>query len=563
MDCVKEEKMNPAQADKISSGRDTADAGQPRVESANAVQPGTDRNRKWWILAAMTLALAMISVDQSIAPISLPRIQRELGLQNNALFWVINAYLLTFTVMAAVSGRLSDILGRKKTLLFGVFVFAVSSACSGLAQSAVMLITARAFQGIGAAFLVTASIAIVISTFELEERGKAMAYYNSGAMTMMMIGTVAGGMVTDFCSWRLAYFLTVPIAIIVPAIMFFHRPSDEIIKGQRVDFPGLALLMISMTSIVLSLQQGGSWGWGSGLTVAMLGGGVAAFVVFVLLERRTEEPLINFRLLSNRNFNANVAILGLLQFACIGQGMFGALYLQQILSFSPTVAGGWSLVTLILITISVQWSGRLFDRTGVRLPALAGLACAAFGYLWQAALLPTQNIFWLLPGLAAVGIGIGLLMPAAYTDAMNRIAAAYRGQAAGVIENARQIGATIGIAVCGAMVSALQTVKLEGLLSVFGASPDKAALLQGLLSQTPELQQSKASMISADWQGVMAHLKMAVTYSYSSAYFLAGALMVICVVIAAVSFRKGRQTEEESGDSSGSESLQAALQPAD
>ncbi|MHC9539019.1 MAG: MFS transporter [Vulcanimicrobiota bacterium] len=504
----------------------------------------TDNHRKWWVLAAMTLALSIISVDQSIAPISLPRIQRELGVSNNTLFWVINAYLLTFTVMAAVGGRLGDILGRIRTLIFGVLVFAVSTACSGLAHNAAVLITARAFQGVGAAFLVTASSALVISTFELEERGKAIAYYNSGAMIMMMLGTLLGGIVTDLWSWRWAYFLNIPTAIIVPLIVFFHRPGDEIIKGQKIDYVGLALLVISMTSLVLALQQGGIWGWKSALTIALLGAGAAAFLFFVLIERTLEEPLINFRLLNNRNFNANVAILGLLQFACIGQGMFGALYLQQILAFSPTVAGGWSLVTLILIAVTVQWSGRLFDRTGVRLPAIAGLICIAFGYLWQAVLLPAQNIYWLLPGLVALGVGIGLLMPASYTDAMNRIAAAYRGQAAGVIENARQIGATLGIAICGAIVSALQIVKMKELLSAFGASPDRISVLNGLLSESPEVQQSQAGLISGNWQNVMAHLKMAVTWCYSSSYYLAGIVMIICVVIAVIFFRHGRQTEE-------------------
>lgn len=505
---------------------------------------GRDYYRRWWVLAAMTLALSMISVDQSIAPISLPRIQRELGVSNNTLFWVINAYLLTFTVMAAAGGRLGDILGRIRTLIFGVLVFAVSSVCSGLAHNAAVLITARAFQGVGAAFLVTASSALLISTFELNERGKAIAYYNSGAMIMMMIGTLLGGIVTDLWSWRWAYFLNVPIAILIPLIVLFHRPGDEIIRGQKIDRIGLTLLVISMTSLVLALQQGGIWGWKSALTIALLGSGAVAFLIFVMIERTLEEPLINFRLLNNRNFNANVAILGLLQFACIGQGMFGALYLQQILSFTPSVAGGWSLVTLILIAVTVQWSGRIFDRTGVRFPAIAGLICLVFGYLWQALLLPSQSIYWLLPGLVALGAGLGLLMPASYTDAMNRIAAAYRGQAAGVIENARQIGATLGIAICGAIVSALQTVKMKELLSAFGASPDRISVLNGLLSETTEVQQARAALISGDWQNVMAHLRMAVTWSYSSSYYLAGIIMILCVVIAALSFRHGRQTEE-------------------
>jgi MFS family permease len=508
-------------------------------------EAGKGLGRKWWILAAMTLALAIISIDQGITPIMLSRIQRELNVSGLTLFWVINAYLLAFAVMAAAGGRLGDILGRTRTLLFGLLVFTISTICSGMAQNALMLIAARASQGIGAAFLVTASSAIVISTFELEERGKAIAYYNSGAMTLMILGTLAGGIVTDLWNWRWAYFLNIPLAILIPLIVCSQRPCDQIIKGQKIDYPGLSLLVISMTSLVLALQQGGAWGWNSGLTLGLLGGGALTFLIFLLLERALPEPLINFRLLSNSSFNADVAILGLLQFAYIGQGMCGALYLQQVLSFNPAVAGEWSMVPLVLMAVTLKWGGRLFDRTGVRLPAIAGLVCLAFGYLWQALLLPAQSIYFLLPGLVALGTGMGLLVPAAYTDAMNRVSSASRGQAAGVIENAKQIGATIGIAICGEMVRTLQMAKLNALLKASVISADKVHLLYGLLSEPPEVQHSRADLISGNWQQVMVYLKLVVTHCYSSTYYLAAVLMIICSVIAVLTYRQGRQTDEE------------------
>jgi EmrB/QacA subfamily drug resistance transporter len=515
-----------------------------------------DRNRKWWILAAMTLALTLISVDQGITPVTLSRIQRELGISGLTLFWVINAYLLAFTVMAAAGGRLGDILGRTKALLFGVTVFTISTICSGAALNAAMLIAARAFQGIGAAFFVTASSAIVFSTFALEERGKAIAYINSGAMVLMILGTLAGGIITDLWSWRWAYFLNVPIAVLIPIILHRHRPRDEIVRGQKIDYAGLILLVISMTSLVTALQQGGAWGWSSPLTIGLLGGGALAFIFFVLFERSVAEPLINFRLLSNRNYNADVVILGLLQFVYIGQGLFGALYLQQVLSFNPAAAGGWSLVTLVLMAVTVQLGGRLFDRTGVRLPAIAGLACLAFGYLWQALMLPAENIYLLLPGLIALGTGMGLLVPAAYTDAMNRVSAASRGQAAGVIENAKQISATLGIAICGEIVRTLQMARLNELLKTSVLSPDKVHLLYGLLSEPPEVQRERADLIFRNWQQVVVYFKMVVTHCYSSTYYLAGILMIICIIIAAISYRQGRQSDEEGAAQAAAGNLQ-------
>lgn len=502
------------------------------------------KRHRQWILIAMTLTLAMISIDQSIAPVTLPRIQRNLSISSNSLLWVINAYLLAFTVMAAIGGRIGDIFGRVRTLIFGVSFFAVSTLLCGLAGNFLMLITARICQGMGAAFFITASAAIVMANFDIKERGKAMAFYNSGAMILMIIGTFTGGYLTDVISWRWAFFINIPIAIIIQLIVFIVKPKDEFIKGQKINFINLLLLVVSMTLSVLAIQQAGKSGLRSTITLSMLLGGFSIFIIYILAELRSKNPLISFHLLKERNFTANVIILGLFQFACIGQGMFGALYLQQILSFSPTVAGGWSVVTIIIIAICVQFGGRIFDRTGARFPVISGLVFIAFGYLWQAPLLTMQNIYYLIPGLIALGIGIGFLMPASYTDALNRIPAQIRGQASGVIENARQIGGTLGIAVCGAIVNTLETIKIREITVKAGKSPDMAEHLNGILSLSPGVQKTKAILISSDWQGIISSLKTSLSQCYSSSYFLAGGIMLVCIAIASVMLSHERQTND-------------------
>lgn len=492
----------------------------------------------------MTLALSMISIDQTIAPITLPRIQRELNMSNISLLWVINAYLLAFAATAAVGGRFGDIFGKTKTLIFGIILFAICTAGNALAVGPAMLIIVRACQGIGAAFFVTATGAIVIDAFKLHERGKAMGHYNSGAMLLMIAGTYIGGLVTHEISWRGAFCLTIPIAIFALIIVLICKPKEQITIEQKIDYPGVLLLIVSLVLIILGFQQSGVWGLASLLTLTLIILGLILLIIFIIVERKEQEPLINFRLLSDKNFFANVVILGLVQFACFGQGMFGAMYLQKVLGFNPTIAGIWSMVTLILIMIFVQVGGRALDKFGARLPIIIGLACMALSYFSQGAVLSLQNIYYLAPGLVIIGIGIGLIMPAAYTDAMNRIKPEARGQAAGVIENIRQISATFALAVCASIVSTIELSKIKSIALNAGATAEQSLILNNLLSKAADIQQKEASLISSDWQSIIEKVKLATCQSYVISFYIAGIAIVIAIIIAMMFLRHGRQTEE-------------------
>ena len=188
------------------------------------------KNHKWWILIAMTGSLSMIMIDQTIVSVTLPTIQREYNISSSSLDWIINSYILSLAAMMAVGGRIGDIFGRVKTFIFGATLFAFASVCCGMAGSIWVLLGARVVQGIAAAFMQPASAAIVNTTFKLEERGKAMAIYAGVAMSFLALGPLLGGFFTEYVTWRWAFYINLPVALLSIVLTLFVRPNDEIIS---------------------------------------------------------------------------------------------------------------------------------------------------------------------------------------------------------------------------------------------------------------------------------------------------------------------------------------------
>src|SRR4029079_18981112 len=230
----------------------------------------TDDNRRWWTLGAMCFALFMIMLDNTVVNVALPSIQKDLGALLSSLEWTVNAYELTFAVLLVTGGRLGDILGRRRMFLFGVVVFALSSASIGFSPNENWLIAGRALQGIGAAFMMPATLSIITVTFPPEERGKAIGTWAGVSALALAIGPVVGGALTEYVTWRAIFFLNLPVAAGAVAVtLFAARESRDETVGRSVDFPGIAALTAGLTAIVLGLVEGNSWGWGSAGIIAL------------------------------------------------------------------------------------------------------------------------------------------------------------------------------------------------------------------------------------------------------------------------------------------------------
>jgi EmrB/QacA subfamily drug resistance transporter len=422
----------------------------------------TDENRKWWTLGAMCFALFMIMLDNTVVNVALPSIQRDLGASISGLEWTINGYTLSFAVLLATGGRLGDIFGRRRMFLFGVVIFAFSSATAGLAQGATDLVASRVLQGVGAALMMPGTLSIITDAFPAHERGKAMGTWAGVSALALAVGPVLGGFLTEHVSWRAIFYLNIPVAIgAVTATLFAVRESRDNTVGREVDYLGVATLTTALTALVLALVEGNSWGWGSAGIVGLLATAILAGVAFVFAELRVNVPMVEFRFFANRNFLGAVVVALIITFAMMGVFFFLALYMQDILRYSPLEAGVRFLPATLMIVGVAPVAGRLADRFGPRWLIVAGLLILTASLYTFSGIAVDSGYLDLLPGFMLLGIGIALTMSPMTSAAMNAVAVEKAGIASGVLSMFRMVGGSLGIAVSGAIFQSVAGSSFE------------------------------------------------------------------------------------------------------
>ena len=422
----------------------------------------TEENAKWWTLAAMCFALFMIMLDNTVMNVALPSIQEDLGASISALEWVVNGYSLSFAVLLATGGRLGDILGRRRMFLAGVVLFALSSATAGLAPSTTALVVSRVTQGVGAALMMPATLSIITNAFPPAERGRAIGTWAGVSALALALGPLLGGFLTEHVSWRAIFYLNIPVAAgaIVTALFAVRESRDETV-GREIDWGGTAVLTAGLTAGVLALIEGNSWGWGSERVIALIAASVALLVTFGWLEGKVRAPIVQFEFLRNRNFLGALTVAFIISFAMLGMFFFMALYIQNILGYSPLEAGVRFLPTTLVIMVVAPIAGRMTDRIGARLPIVAGLAIVAVSLYLQAQISNTSGFSSLLVPFIMMGLGIGLTMSPMSTAAMNAVHVTKSGLASGLLSMSRMVGGTFGVAVLGAIFQGHSKTVLE------------------------------------------------------------------------------------------------------
>ena len=425
----------------------------------------TESNRRWWTLGAMCFALFMIMLDNTVVNVALPSIQRDLHTSLSALEWTINAYTLTFAVLLVTGGRLGDIFGRRRMFLFGVITFALSSAAIGFSPSDTWLIAGRAIQGIGAAFMMPATLSIISNAFPAHERGRAIGTWAGVSAIALAIGPLVGGWMVEHLSWQAIFFINVPVAALAVVITLWaaHESRDESAE-RSVDIPGVLTLGAGVGALVLALVEGNAWGWDSFGVLGLLAVAVGAVVAFVLTERRVKNPMLDFSHFRSRTFLGANLVAFLVTFAMFGMFLFIALYMQNVLGYSPLQAGVRFLPTTLVVMALGPVAGRLSDRVGPRPLLVLGLVTVAVALFWQSFIQVDTSYLFLLPAFVLMGIGIAFVMSPMSTAAMNAVDPSKAGAASGVLSMTRMVGGTLGVAVIGAMVSAIGHNKLEALL---------------------------------------------------------------------------------------------------
>jgi EmrB/QacA subfamily drug resistance transporter len=437
----------------------------------------TEENRRWWTLGAMCFALFMIMLDNTVVNVALPSIQEDLGSTVSGLEWTVNAYTLSFAVLLVTGGRLGDIFGRRRMFLFGVVVFAASSAMIGFAQSDSWLVGWRAVQGIGAAFMMPGTLSIIANAFPAEERGKAIGTWAGVSALALAVGPVVGGFMVEHISWQSIFFLNLPVAAAAVAVTLFaaHESRDET-AVRRVDVAGIAALSAGLLALILAFVEANAWGWGSARILGLFAIAAVALVAFVQIERRVPAPTVDFSFFSDRSFLGANVVAFIVSFAMLAMFFFLALYMQNVHGYSPLEAGVRFLPTTLVIIVAGPIAGRLADRVGSRPLITAGLLITAGSLFWQGHLAVDTPFSFLFGAFVLMGLGMGFVMSPMSTAAMNSVAPEKAGVASGTLSMSRMVGGTFGVAVMGALISTLGHSRLDDLLpQASAATRDKIA----------------------------------------------------------------------------------------
>jgi EmrB/QacA subfamily drug resistance transporter len=408
----------------------------------------TSPRLKWFGLALLGAVQFMVVLDIAIVNVALPSIQTDLEFSQANLQWVISAYALVFGGFLLLGGRTADILGRRRVFMAGLILFSVGSLLCGLAWSEASLIGARAIQGLGAATISPAALAILMTTFaEGRERNIALGVWGAVGGFGAAAGVLLGGILTDALSWEWIFFVNIPVGVaaLLLAPVLLRESRDTHVK--TFDAPGAVLVTAGLTGLVLGITQGHQWGWSSGRTIGVFVASAALLLGFVGWEKRVDEPLMRFGILRTKTvLGANVSgfILGTALFSMF---LMLTLYMQQVLGYSAMKTG---VAYLAVAGTSIIWANvaaALVNRVGVRPLIAGGMALLAVGMLLFTQV-PVDGSYAanLLPGFLIIAVGLAFCFVPISIAALAGVNRAEAGIASGLINTSQQIGGAVGIA---------------------------------------------------------------------------------------------------------------------
>ncbi|GHG45592.1 MFS transporter [Streptomyces griseocarneus] len=411
--------------------------------------------RRWLVLALLSGLQFMILLDMTAVNVALPQIQTGLGFSAAGLAWVVNGYVLAAGGLLMLGGRLADVFGRRRLLVTGVVVFAVSSAVSGAAVDPWMMIVGRVGQGTAEALAAPASLGLIALLFsDPKERTKALGIWGGIIGLGSTVGSVVSGLLTDLASWRWIFFINLPVAVLVlvlvPRLVTESRMVRE--KDQAPDILGGLTLTLGLTGVVYGLLHAADHSWGSTTVVVPLVAGVALLVAMLLIERRARNPLIPLGFFANRTRSVvNVATLFFMA-AFISYSFMLTLFEQQVLDYSPLVSGLAWLPLSVAIGAGMGLGTALIPRLGIRTVAAIGYIGAGVG-LFITSMIDVDSTYLggILPGMAVFGLFAGASMPAATNAALHGVTVQDSSLASGVQSTMQQIGSALGVAILVAL----------------------------------------------------------------------------------------------------------------
>jgi EmrB/QacA subfamily drug resistance transporter len=437
--------------------------------------------QRWGALGVLCLSLLVIVIDNTIVNVALPTLVHDLDADVGQLQWVVDAYTLVFAGLLLLAGAAGDRFGRRRTLLGGLAVFGIASGCAAYASGVDGLIAARAVMGAGAAFIMPATLSLLISVFtDTRERAMAIGLWAATAGLGVALGPVVGGVLLDHFWWGSIFIVNVPLTAIAVVAGSRLIPESRDPVARRLDWTGAALSGAGLVALVWAVIEAPSRGWASD---PVLGAGALAMIMlaaFVVWQRRVEEPLLDVRLFSDARFTAASATIMVLFFALFGFLFLSTQYLQFILGYGPAAAGVRVLPYAGAMILSAVVSSHLVARFGTKAVVTAGMVLFSTGLAVAATVTTSTGYGRLAIALAFMGVGMGLAGAPATESIMSSLPPARANIGSAVNDTARELGGALGVAIVGSIMSSLYATRLTGALADDVPAPVAAAARESL-----------------------------------------------------------------------------------
>jgi EmrB/QacA subfamily drug resistance transporter len=515
------------------------------------------RSQRNLLVAGLFLGVFFASLDQTIVGTAMPRIIGDLG-GLSIMTWVTTAYMLSSTTVVPIAGKLADLYGRRILYISGIFIFMLGSTLCGTSSDMTQLILFRGLQGIGGGMMMPMTMIIVGDIFPAEQRGKWQGFVGAIFAVSSVVGPAIGGWIVDYSSWHWVFYVNLPVGVLAAVAIFFGLRDEERLKeNARIDYRGAGTLIVATVSLLLGLNLGGTdYAWLSWQIFSFIGVSAAAWVLFVLIERKVTEPILSLDLFQNRVFTIANSISFLYGIGQFGSIMFLPLFLQGVAGFSATASGNAMMPMMLALVVSSIIGGRFVTRVSFRVMFMTGLSLMSIGLYLLSTLTVEATQLTAIFYIMFLGLGIGLISPTVTIAVQSAFPAAQRGVATSATQFSRSIGGTIGMTVLGVVFNYSSRKNMEAILQRMQGVPElQTGALTDFFARAHAdphgtfnvlLNPEMLNTIPVNLQQIiLPFLKNALADSLHSVFFAAAFIMIIGIFISGLLGTVGIEKERE------------------